>query len=142
MSNVIRNSHTLPSLVRSLAMTAGGLLLCLGAIAADNGRSAEIDARYQAERSACERAPDSVDKAACLREAAAARDEARRGMLDAATADYDRNALARCEALPPAERDNCIRRTRGEGETRGSVGEGGIYREYRELEIPPAAPTK
>lgn len=142
MPNTFRTGYAIPAIVRSLAMTACGLLMCAGAIAADNGRLAEIDARYQAERSACERAPASTDRAACLREAAAARDEAKRGLLNGAKADYDRNALARCDALPPAERDNCIRRTRGEGETRGSVGEGGIYKEYRELEIPSATPAK
>jgi hypothetical protein len=74
-----------------------------------------------------------VDRAACLREAAAARAEARRGVLEGAQEAYEKNALARCEALPAGERDSCIRRVRGEGITRGSVSEGGIYREYREV---------
>lgn len=144
MSNSFRNNDSIPALGCSRAVASCGLLLvlCTGAVAADTGKLAEIDARYQAERSACEHAPDSTDRAACLREAAAARDEARRGVLGNTTSDYDRNAMARCDALPSAERDNCLRRTRGEGETRGSVGEGGIYREYRELELPSAAPAK
>lgn len=137
MPNTSRNMAAIPS----LSMMACGLSLCVAAIAADTEKLAEIDARYQAERAACERASASTDRAACLRDAAAARDEARRGVLGGASSDYEKNALARCDNLPPAERDMCIRRTRNEGETRGSVGEGGIYREYRELDLPPAAPA-
>lgn len=108
--------------------------------AADGKSPAEIDARYQRERAACESGRSGQDLATCLQEAAAARDAARRGQLDDAQANYEKNALARCDALPPEERDSCRRRVRGEGETRGSVSGGGIYREYRELTIPSAPP--
>ena len=109
------------------------------AAGAGNGGQNDIDARYQRERAACD---SSQDRAACLREAAAARDAARRGQLDEAQPDYDRNALARCEALPQAEREACRRRARGEGEMRGSVTGGGIYREYRELTLPGNPPAR
>lgn len=145
MSNTSRNMAVIPSLFHSLSIMACGLSLCvaaIAAIAADTEKLNDIDARYHAERTACERASASTDRAACLRDAAAARDEARRGVLGGASSDYEKNALARCDNLPPAERDMCIRRTRNEGETRGSVGEGGIYREYRELDLPPAAPAR
>lgn len=137
-----RHDNTvITALARALA-AAGSLALCATATAADAGKLAEIDARYQAERAACERAPAGTDRVACLRDAAAARDEARRGILNGTPQDYEKNALARCDALPPAERDLCIRRTHDEGITRGSVGEGGIYREYKEFELPSAKPSR
>jgi len=127
-------------LVLPLVIPCAAALLCTPALAADASRLADIDARYQAERAACEGGPPGLDRAACLRDAAAARDEARRGVLNGASQDYERNALARCGALPPEERDSCIRRVRGEGLTDGSVGGGGIYREYREYTLPSATP--
>lgn len=141
MSNASHNNTLISALVHSF-IAAGSVALCATATAADAGKLAEIDARYQAERAACERAPASADRAACLRDAAAARDEARRGTLNGAQQDYEKNALARCDALPPAERELCIRRTHDQGETRGSVGEGGIYREYKEFELPSAKPSR
>lgn len=113
-------------------------LLCASAIATDDAKLKEIEARYQSERAACENAQLTQDRAACLRDAAAARDAARRGQLETTQGGYDRNALARCEALPVEERDACARRVRGEGVTQGSVGEGGIIREYREYTLPSA----
>lgn len=128
-------------LLSMLAMAAGAFL-CAPSIAADNGKLKDIEARYQAERKACENAPTSVDRTACLREAAAARDEAKRGVLNGAAPSYEQNAQARCDALPVAERDACIRRVRNEGVTKGSVTEGGVYREYKELDLPSATPGK
>lgn len=105
---------------------------------AQDGKPSDIEARYQSERAACDKAPPSQDRAACLREAAAARAEARQGQLKDAQTNYDQNALARCAALPAEERDACQRRARGEGVTSGSVSEGGVYREYKEITLPPA----
>lgn len=123
----------------AIALAAACATLGASALAA-NDRAADIEALYQRERAACESGQSGQDRASCLQEAAAARDAAKRGQLDDAQADYERNALARCEALPADERDSCVRRTRGEGETRGSVSDGGIYREYRELTLPGSAP--
>lgn len=108
-------------------------LACSAVFAVDNARLKDIEARYQNERTACENAQD---KAACLHEAAAARAEARRGTLEGTSSAYEQNALARCAALPADERDSCARRVRGEGEVRGSVSEGDIIREYREMTLP------
>lgn len=95
------------------------VLLCTSAEAADDARLTEIETRYQSERAACESAQD---KAACLRDAAAARDAARHGQLEGAKGDYDQNALARCAALPVVERDACAspgaRRRRDAGQRR------------------------
>ena len=72
------------------------------------------------------------DKAACQREAGAARQEAQRGGLTSASgATYDQNALARCQLQPAADRADCEARVRGSGtsSTQGSVMGGGVIRE-------------
>jgi hypothetical protein len=72
------------------------------------------------------------DKAACQREAGAARQEAQRGGLTSASgATYDQNALARCQSQPAADRADCEARVRGSGasSTQGSVMGGGVIRE-------------
>lgn len=143
MSAAILIRHEGSGAVRNVVQLFGLALFALSAAAAaaDDDAKSAIEARYQRERAACDSGPPSVDRTACLRDAAAARDEARRGLLNGARNGYDQNALARCEALPPEERDNCRRRARGEGETRGSVSEGGVFREYRELTIEEPAPS-
>lgn len=72
------------------------------------------------------------DKAACQREAGAARQEAQRGGLTSASgATYDQNAVVRCQAQPAADRADCEARVRGSGagSTQGSVMGGGVIRE-------------
>jgi hypothetical protein len=142
-ANQSRGAHAgIASRIPVLYLWAAALSLHSLAIAGDNTEKQEIETRYRNERAACESRSPAQDRAVCLREAAAAREAALRGQLGEAQGNYEQNALARCEALPPAERDICRRRTRGEGETKGSVTEGGIYREYREINLPSAAPPK
>jgi hypothetical protein len=72
------------------------------------------------------------DRAACQREAGAAKQEARRnGLTSASPSAYDQNALARCELQPMAERAACEARVKGTGmsSTDGSVLGGGVIRE-------------
>ncbi|HYM27719.1 MAG TPA: hypothetical protein VET66_06195 [Steroidobacteraceae bacterium] len=66
-----------------------------------------------------------------VREAGAARAEAKRGMLgkDDHPAEFERNRLARCDKHTGEDRDLCIRRMNGEGTITGSVEGGGILRE-------------
>lgn len=109
--------------------------------AAPAGTAPDLEARYQQERAACVNGKSAEDRATCLREAAAAHDAARHGELDEPEDNYAENALARCAALPAADRDVCRHRMR-EGETEGSVSGGGIIREYREITLPPAAPQQ
>jgi hypothetical protein len=113
---------------------------CSLVIAGGRTTPANVEARYQSERAACDGRQSAEDRAACLRETAAVRDAAKRGQLDDPPGAYERNALARCEALPQADRDICRRRARGEGVTTGSVSGGGILREYREITLPPVEP--
>lgn len=128
-----------PEHIVTLILASTWLLLSATVYAAD-GRQQDAESRYQSERAACAGVQDSENRAACLRDAAAAREAAKRGNLDAGQGTFEQNALARCEALPADERDNCKRRARGEGETHGSVSGGGIIREYRELTLPPVMP--
>lgn len=72
------------------------------------------------------------DRAACLREAGAARQEAQRGGLsNAGPGAESRNALARCQLQPHADRADCEARVKGTGQTstEGSVMGGGLIRE-------------
>ena len=83
---------------------------------------------YQQEAAGC-RGSARQDHATCMREAAAARDESRRGRLADQGTDYSKNALQRCDALPAADRQDCMARMEGQGKASGSVEAGGIYRE-------------
>jgi hypothetical protein len=114
--------------------------VCIPVIAGGRTTPADVERRYQSERAACDSGQPSEDRATCLREAAAARDATKGGQLDESQDVYERNALARCDALPQADRDICRRRTRGEGVTTGSVSGGGILREYREIILPSEIP--
>jgi len=118
-----------------------GLLLSAGpAMAATpNPTSAEIQARYERERAVCLSGKSNQDQATCLKEAGAARDVARRGLLDEGNADYRRNQLDRCKALTGDEAKDCRLRMKGAGTVSGSASAGGIYRELRTIE--PAAPA-
>src|SRR5690606_5907550 len=95
---------------------------------------------YQADRALCVSGISHQEREDCLREAGAARQAAQRGQLADDDAPYRRNALRRCDPLPAEAREDCLARMRGEGTmTEGSVEEGGIYRERREI-IPAPAP--
>ena len=106
------------------------------ALAAEVRSPSDAEARYRQERAMCESGQSQQDRATCLREAGAALAEARRGRLDDGLAPYQKNALIRCEGLPSEERDACQARMHGQGTTRGSVAEGGIYRELVTRETP------
>jgi hypothetical protein len=118
-------------------LAAGALLGASAAIAAAGGSLADAQKVYQADRAACIGGNSGQDRATCLREAAAALQEAKRGRLDDGQAQFEQNRLLRCEKQPPEDRQDCIRRMNGEGTTSGSVKSGGIY---RELVTPVAAP--
>lgn len=99
------------------------------ALAADAGSQANAQKVYQRDRAACLDSSAYQDRDACLREAGAALQEARRGRLGNGEADFERNRLLRCDQQPAEDRQACIRRMNGEGITSGSVQGGGIYRE-------------
>ncbi|RZL86213.1 MAG: hypothetical protein EOP82_31000 [Variovorax sp.] len=104
-----------------------GASSALAAGATSIGADASI---LQRERAVCDGIQQ--DRAACLREAGAARQAARQGDLtSAAPTSYEQNALARCNLQPPTERVACEARMRGTGMTsvEGSVLGGGLIRE-------------
>ena len=121
----------------ALAALAGSALLSLvcatAVLAAQGGDSADAQARYRSERAACIEGRTWQDRATCLREAGAALQEARQGHLKDDSAAFYRNSISRCDPLPPDDKQDCIRRMNGEGIVRGSVEEGGIYRETRTI---------
>lgn len=117
-----------------LALTAVFAFLFLGsALAADNKKSTAksnaASSSYQEERAACMKMTDKQDRTTCLREVGAARQDAKRGKLADTDADFQRNALKRCESMAAADRQACEMRVRGEGNTSGSVQGGGILRQ-------------
>jgi hypothetical protein len=127
----VQASQTAPA-ARKLLMLSHCALFALGIAvlaAPDAFGAGPSPARAAPTGSACAEA--SQDRSACLREEAAARAELKKGTLDAAgnSGSYEINALARCGALPAADRGDCERRVRGEGTTSGSVPGGGVYRE-------------
>jgi len=105
---------------------AGALLISTAPVAAERSGA---EAAYQRERAACNSGQTGQDRATCLREAGAARVEARRGGLDEGQGQLERNRLLRCDSQPPQDRQDCVRRMNGEGVTSGSVQGGGILRE-------------
>lgn len=120
------------------ALTLILLSAVLGTAAAADGNSAASAQKvYQRDRAACVSGSAYQERNACLREAAAALQEARGGRLGNGEADFERNRLLRCDQQPAEDRPACIRRMNGEGITSGSVEGGGIY---RELTVPVAAP--
>ena len=119
-----------PSLARS-ALAVGAMLVSGIAMAAAADMS-EASARYQQERAACISGRTHQDRTTCLREAGAALAEAKRGNLDAAgMGRYEQNQLMRCDAHPAEDREDCLRRMRGEGTISGSGEGGSVYRELR-----------
>lgn len=97
--------------------------------AAGKDQPSQAQADYQRERARCLRGESQQPRDTCLKEAAAAYAEARRGGLGGANpAELARNATQRCAAQPPADRDACVQRILGAGNTEGSVGGGGLIR--------------
>jgi len=117
-----------PILTRAPSRSGPRLLaaLILGAAAT----LASAQGNVAADKAKCDGVQQ--DKAACQREAGAARQEAQRGGLTSASgATYDQNAMARCQLQPAADRADCEARVRGSGasSTQGSVMGGGVIRE-------------
>lgn len=120
-------------------LAATGVFWAAPAAAAGPAAPADdIEAKYQRDRTLCLAGLTHQARSDCLREAGAARDEARRARLGNGQppSEYLENALKRCQRLPEADRADCEARVRGEGTQRGSVESGGIYRETRTV-LPP-----
>jgi hypothetical protein len=108
-----------------------GAMLFASIALAESDDLSQARARYQRERAACLSGQSNQDRATCLKEAGAALQAARRGNFTDDASTYDRNRLLRCERVAAADREDCLRRMRGEGTVSGSAESGGIYRELR-----------
>jgi hypothetical protein len=139
-TDVSYNRGTLNRLVRSLAI-AGVVLLGAAAHAAD---PQSPQARYQADRAACLKNDPNQDREACLKEAGAALQQSQKsgsveGSGPHSAQDIARNRTLRCDALPPSDKEDCLRRMQGEGEVEGSVKGGGVLRTLeRPIHLPAA----
>ncbi len=142
-----------------LALAAAAALatvLCAPALAAGRtgqapNRAAQQQTTYQLERADCLGGRSGQDQKTCLREAAAADAEVRRGGLDDGDARYPLNQRKRCDALPDQDRRDCVARMQGAGTTTGSVAGGGVLRELvtrKEVQVivtqplPPSSPAR
>ena len=117
---------------------AFALLLCGGTAMADNHNRTGT-----ASTAHCDGVQQ--DRAACQREAGAARQESQRGGLSTpGGGTADANALARCQSQPAADRAACESRVRGTGasSTSGSVMGGGVIRETVTPLPPQPAPAR
>jgi len=128
------------------ACALGATLMVPAAHAASNGMTkADINARYELDVQRCNTGQTNQDKATCLQEAGAARDEASRNRLTSSNQAYDQNQTKRCDTLPTGEREDCLLQMSGQNtatqstSTQGSIGGGGVLRETT-ITIP-AQPT-
>jgi hypothetical protein len=120
------------SLVAVLLAAGGSAVLAASPprTASVAGDASTDNSTYQQELAVC--GHNQQDRAACIREAGAARQQAARDGLRVAGADYRQNALARCSLHTAAsERAACEARVTGTGDTTvdGSVLGGGLIRE-------------
>ena len=112
-------TKTVRSLLSATALFAASGFLAFGAQTA-SAQAPGSDARMQ------------KDRAACLREAGAARQEAKRNGLTTPSAPREQvNALARCSEQPGPDQPECEARIKGGARTttEGSVMGGGVIRE-------------
>jgi hypothetical protein len=111
------------------ACVLGGLAVLPAAQAADLA-----EARYRQELAACDKGPPDQDLAACRLEARNAWAEAKRGRLNGeSAAQYQQNALQRCQAHTGDDRADCEARMRGEGRVDSSVEGGGLLHEIERV---------
>jgi hypothetical protein len=113
-----------------LSLAAVGAFAGLPALSQAQNAAPGTDARVSQERARCD--GRQQDRAACLREAGAAQQEARRdGLSTPGAQSKEQNELARCQMQPVADRADCETRIKGTGRTtsEGSVMGGGVIRE-------------
>ena len=135
-----KKGHAMHATIRKSSLVAAAVLsIGMGsAMAAPRASAAEIQAQYEHERAVCVSGRSNQDQATCLREAAAARADARRGLLDDPSGEnYRANALERCHVFSREEAMECRARVSGAGTISGSVGAGGILRELVTIEPAP-----
>ncbi len=114
------------------SLAAVGLMVAVSyALAATPSADDKAEqARYEKERAVCMNGKSNQDQATCLKEAGAAREEAKRGQLNDGQVRYRKNQLERCDTLPPNDKEECRARIK-HGEVSGTPEAGGVIRELR-----------
>lgn len=127
---------------KSLLMYGAAALMAVTAATAQVAMGTTgIDASgdYRREVQACMTGQTQQDRETCLREARNAQADKRRGVLDNSGADFQANALVRCDALMGEDKAACHARMMGYGNVTGSVAEGGLLREVETVVMPEGA---
>lgn len=125
---LLTNTST-TALVTAGAVLSAVMMVATSAFAATGGAQASIDATYNKERAACVAGRTGQDRTTCLKEAAAAREEARRGHLKTASEEeLANNAMLRCQRVAEEDRQDCRAMVLGQGTRDGSVQNGGILK--------------
>lgn len=124
----VRPMHT-KRLAASLC--AAGLMLAAGAVhAADAIGRAAIQSQYEQDVANCKSGKSNQDRATCMQEAGAARQEANRQNLKEGSPDqHHQNMVDRCNRLPATSRQDCLTQMTSPTNVRGSVQGGGVLRE-------------
>ena len=123
----------------SRILLAGVAMCCAPLAWSAQADMTSAKARYEKDRAACLSGQTGQEMDACLREAGAALQEARNGKLGAGESQsYLRNALERCDPLPPADAKDCRDRIMGQGSVSGSIEGGGLLREKTTIVPAPA----
>lgn len=134
------NMRRMQQLYCALALGAAGLTGTPAALAAGAAASGSIQSQYELDVQRCNTGQTHQDRATCLREAGAAREEAARNRLDNnQSANFDANATARCNNLPATQREDCLRQMASPSSVRGSVESGGVLRETV-IQVPAQSP--
>lgn len=93
---------------------------------------------FERERAACLSGATPQAQETCLREAANAQAERRKGNLDTQGQEQlATNAMRRCDALSGEDHAACTARVLGYGNQSGSVGGGGVIKEVETVVVPP-----
>lgn len=121
-----------------LAMTAATAQVATGTA---NTTGIDASGSYSLEVQACMTGRTQQDRETCLREARNAQADKKRGVLDNAGAQFQSNAVARCEVLAGEDKAACQARMMGYGNTSGSVAGGGLLREVETVVMPEGRST-
>jgi hypothetical protein len=142
---------TLRSAFPAVLLVMGGALHAVPAAATDKAprQAPTLSAQLQQDLAHCNRPGSTLPVAECRREVYAAYEHARKkGGRAAQPAPHSDNRFRRCEPLQGEYREACIARIEGQGEVRGSVESGGIFRELtivtpaRETAAPAEVPPR
>ncbi|MBV7485902.1 hypothetical protein [Bordetella sp. BOR01] len=124
------NMRRMQKLYCALILGAAGVTGATVAQAAGTTTSGSVQSQYELDVQRCNTGQTNQDRATCLQEAGAAREEAARKRLDnGQSANYGTNATARCNNLPQTQRQDCMRQMSAPSSVKGSVEGGGVLRE-------------